>query len=109
VKPRSDELSVALEALRNSPIVAESRNYAHRWERARARTASLRGVMFGAAGAIAAACVAVCIAIVALPRVVYQPIRSLIETGTAVVERNCARRGGACLYQAPYRLINYPR
>jgi hypothetical protein len=27
----------------------------------------------------------------------------------AVVERNCARRGGACLYQAPYRLINYPR
>ena len=51
MKPRSDELSVALEALRNSPIVAESRNYAHRWERARARTASLRGVVFWSAGA----------------------------------------------------------
>jgi transmembrane sensor len=83
MKPRSDELSVALEALRNSPIVAESRNYAHRWERARARAASLRGVVFGSAGAIAAACVAACIAIVALPRVVNQPVKSLIETGTA--------------------------
>ena len=83
MKPRSDELSVALEALRNSPIVAESRNYAHRWERARARAASLRGVVFGPAGAIAAACVAVCIAIVVLPRAVNQPVRNLIETGTA--------------------------
>ena len=83
MKPRSDELSVALEALRNSPIVAESRNYAHRWERARAGTASSRGVVFGLGGAIVAACVAVCIAIVALPRVVNQPLRNLIETGTA--------------------------
>ena len=83
MKPRSDELSVALEALRNSPIVAESRNYAHRWERARARTASLRGVVFGSAGAIAAACVAVCIAILALPGVVNQPVSNLMETGTA--------------------------
>ena len=83
MKQRSDELSVALEALRNSPIVAESRNYARRWERARTRAASLRGVVFGSAGAIAAACVAVCIAIVALPRVVNEPVKNLVETGTA--------------------------
>jgi transmembrane sensor len=82
MKPRSDELSVALEALRNSPVVIESRNYARRWERARARRASLRGVMFGPTGAIAAACVTVCIAIVALPRAVKQPTSNLIETGT---------------------------
>lgn len=48
-------MSIALEALRNRPIVAESREYARRWERSSARAASLRVVMFVSAGTIAAA------------------------------------------------------
>jgi transmembrane sensor len=56
VKAERDDLSVALEGLRNRPIVAESREYARRWERSRARVASIRLVLFGSAGAIAAAC-----------------------------------------------------
>jgi transmembrane sensor len=56
VKPERDELSIALEGLRNRPIVTESRAFAQRWERSRARVASLRVVLFGSAGVIAAAC-----------------------------------------------------
>ena len=104
MKPRSDELSVALEALRNSSIVAESRNYAHRWERARARAASLRGVVFGSAGAIAAACVAVCIAIVTLPRVVNQPVKNLIETGTAATRAVALDDGSRIILDRSSRL-----
>jgi len=54
MKPRSDELSVALEALRNSPIVARAVTMPSLGARA-SRTASLRGVVFGSAGALAAA------------------------------------------------------
>ncbi|MBV8804066.1 MAG: FecR domain-containing protein [Sinobacteraceae bacterium] len=48
-----DDLSVALEGLRNRPIVTESREYAHQWARARARAASVRVSV----GAVAALCV----------------------------------------------------
>jgi transmembrane sensor len=41
LKQTSDELSVALEALRNRPIVEESRDFAHQWGRSRARARSL--------------------------------------------------------------------
>jgi transmembrane sensor len=56
LKTTRDELSAALEALRERPIVTESRDYARRWERARARAASLRSLVLVPAGAIAAAC-----------------------------------------------------
>ncbi len=55
MRPERDELSGALEGLRDRPIVAESREYARRWERSRARLECLRGVVFGKAGALAAA------------------------------------------------------
>jgi transmembrane sensor len=47
VKSERDELSVALEGLRNRPVVTESRDYARHWERTRARAASLRRNVFG--------------------------------------------------------------
>jgi transmembrane sensor len=74
-------LSIALDALRDRPIVAESREYAHRWARARARAASLRSVVFSPAGAIAAACTVTYI-IFGLPgAAVNRTARNLIETG----------------------------
>jgi transmembrane sensor len=81
LKTTRDELSVALEALRNRPIVTESRDYARRWERARARAASLRSFVFGPAGAIAAAC-AVAYVIFGIPGVAINRVaKNLIETG----------------------------
>jgi transmembrane sensor len=78
---KRDDLSIALDALRDRPIVAESREYAHRWARARARAASLRSVVFGPAGAIAAACTVTYI-IFGLPgAAVNRTARNLIETG----------------------------
>jgi transmembrane sensor len=78
---KRDDLSIALEALRDRPIVAESREYAHRWARARARAASLRSVVFGPVGAIAAACTVAYI-IFGLPgAAVNRTARNLIETG----------------------------
>ena len=56
MKTTRDELSTALEALRDRPIVTESRDYARRWARTRARAASLRSAVFGPVGAIAAVC-----------------------------------------------------
>jgi transmembrane sensor len=53
VKPTSDELSAALEALRDRPIVTESRNYAHQWAQERTRAASRRKYVLGPIGAIA--------------------------------------------------------
>jgi transmembrane sensor len=74
-------LSIALEALRDRPIVAESREYAHRWARARARAASLRSVVFGPVGATAAVCTVAYI-IFGLPgATVNRTARNLIETG----------------------------
>jgi ferric-dicitrate binding protein FerR (iron transport regulator) len=56
VKPPSDELSTALQALRNHPVVAESRDYARRWARERTGSATTSRVVYGAIGAFAAAC-----------------------------------------------------
>jgi transmembrane sensor len=55
VKQTNDELSAALEALRNRPIVTESRDYAHEWASGRARAASVRKFVFGAAAVCVAA------------------------------------------------------
>jgi transmembrane sensor len=57
VKSTRDELSMALEALRDRPIVIDSRDYARRWGRSRARAAAVRSVVVGpVGGAIAAVC-----------------------------------------------------
>jgi transmembrane sensor len=78
---KRDDLSIALEALRDRPIVAESREYAHRWARARARAASLRSIVFGPIGAIAVACTVAYI-IFGLPGAPGdRTARNLIETG----------------------------
>jgi transmembrane sensor len=55
VKQTSDELSAALEALRNRPIVTESRDYARSWANGRTRAGSARRWLSAAA---AVACVA---------------------------------------------------
>lgn len=86
MKTTRDELSTALEALRDSTIVSESRDYARRWARGRARVASLRGAVFGPAGAIAAACAAAYIVfgiVFGLPGVpiINRVAKNLIETG----------------------------
>jgi transmembrane sensor len=78
---KRDDLSIALEALRDRPIVAESREYAHRWARARARAASLRSVVFGPVGAIAAACTVACIIFWLPGAVVNRTAGNLFETG----------------------------
>jgi transmembrane sensor len=49
LKQTSDELSAALEALRDRPIVTESREYAHEW---RAREKSMRRFVLGATVAV---------------------------------------------------------
>jgi transmembrane sensor len=85
LKTTRDELSIALEALRDSPIVTDSRDYARRWERTGARVASVRSLVFGPAGAIAAVCATAYIVFgivfgwtgVAINRAA----RNLIETG----------------------------
>jgi transmembrane sensor len=72
---------MALEALRDRPIVTESRDYARRWARTRARAASLRSIVFGSAGAIAAACVTAYI-VFGLPGVaLHRVAKNVIETG----------------------------
>lgn len=73
---KRDELSVALEALRDRPVVTESRDYARRWERARMRAASPRGAVFRVAGAIATACTIAAIAFLTL----QSTKRDLVET-----------------------------
>ena len=52
MKQTSDELLIALEALRNRPIVEESRDFAYRWARSRAR---VRSAVLATTGAIAVA------------------------------------------------------
>ncbi len=53
MKPTSDELSAALEALRDRPIVTESRDYAHQWAQERTRAVSRRKGVIAALGAVA--------------------------------------------------------
>jgi transmembrane sensor len=83
MRPEGDELSSALEGLRNRPIVTESRDYARRWERSRARGAHLRGIVFGKAGALAvAACVIAYVAFGLRPMSLPAPTEgNLTETG----------------------------
>jgi hypothetical protein len=83
LKPTSEELSIALEALRDRPIVAESRDYAHRWARTRARATSLRRTMFGPAGAIVAACAAAYF-IFGLPGVAKLSVKNLLSARNVV-------------------------
>ena len=61
MRTERDELSVALEGLRNRPVVEESRDYARRWERSSARVASVRRSVFGPAGALLAAGIIACL------------------------------------------------
>jgi len=81
---KRDDLSIALEALRDRPIVTESRDYALRWARTRARTASLRIAVFGGTGAIVTAC-AVAYMMLGLPDIpglsTNRAAQNLIETG----------------------------
>jgi transmembrane sensor len=63
---KNDELSVALEGLRDRPIVTESRDYARRWEYARKRVVTARGVVFGVAGSLTACAIAI-VAFTTLP------------------------------------------
>src|SRR5689334_5411319 len=83
MRPEGDELSSALERLRNRPIVTESRDYARRWERSRARGEHLRGIVFGKAGALAvAACVIAYVAFGLRPMLLPAPAAgNLTETG----------------------------
>jgi transmembrane sensor len=53
VRTDKDELSVALEGLRNRPVVTQSRDYAQRWEHSAAR----RSRVLGPAGVLAAVAV----------------------------------------------------
>jgi len=85
MKPKSDPLSIALEELRNRPIVIESRDYARRWERASVRSGSVRRFVFGV-GAVAAACVTACVVFGLLPMEGVPSLqnliaKNLIETG----------------------------
>jgi transmembrane sensor len=80
MKPKSDDLSMVLEELRNRPIVTDSRDYARRWERSRARTDFLRRVVLGPVGAIAFACVSACVVFWLLPIRVNPSVANLIET-----------------------------
>ena len=106
MKPKSDRLSIALEELRNRPIVAESREYARRWERGRARAASLRGVVLGPVGAVAAACAIACIVFGLLPVEVIPSslqsltTRNLIETGIGET------RAQAIIANRPYESVD---
>lgn len=52
MRSERDELSVALEGLRNRPVVTESRDYARAWERSSARAASLRRRVLAPTGAL---------------------------------------------------------
>ena len=87
MKTTRDELSIALEALRDRPIVTESRDYARRWARTRARAASLRSAVFGPVGAIAAVCATAYIVFASgfgIPGMaINRAAKNLIETGGA--------------------------
>ncbi len=66
MKPES-ELSSALEALRDRPVVAESREYARQWERSAARRTTWRRVGLGTVAAATAAGFLACIGFWVLP------------------------------------------
>jgi transmembrane sensor len=80
MKPKSDDLSIALEELRNRPIVSESRDYARRWERSRARADFLRRVIVVPVAAIAVIGVIACFVFWLRPIRVNPSVTNLIET-----------------------------
>lgn len=80
MKLESDELSLAPQALRDRPIVTGSRDYARRWQQARAQALSVRGVVFVSGGMIAAACMAVYVAVVVWPAIRYPAVEERLET-----------------------------
>jgi len=78
---KRDDLSTALEALRDRPIVAESREYAQHWARSRARSATFRAAVLAPLGAMAAVC-ATAYLVFGMPRLPSHLFaRNLIETG----------------------------
>ena len=80
MKTPRDELSTALESLRDRPVVIESRDYARRWEKSRARASRWRGVVFGPVGVSAVALLIACVAWLELPPVPSRPAQNIIAT-----------------------------
>jgi transmembrane sensor len=80
MKTPRDELSTALESLRDRPVVLESRDYARRWEKSRARAARWRGVVFGPVGVSAVALLIACAAWLELPPSASRPAQNIIAT-----------------------------
>jgi transmembrane sensor len=77
---KRDDLSSALEALRDRPIVAESREYAQSWAHSRARAAKFRATVLAPIGVLAAVSVAAYF-VFGLPRTPIQLFsRDVIET-----------------------------
>lgn len=67
MKTKHDPLSAALEELRHRPIVAESRDFARRWQQANARMARFRGFVVGPFVTVASACLVACVVFEILP------------------------------------------
>ena len=67
MRSERDELSVALEGLRNRPVVTESRDYARRWESSSARMASLRRKVLVPAGTLLVVGIVACLGYFGLP------------------------------------------
>jgi transmembrane sensor len=104
LKQPSDELSAALQALRNRPVVTESRDYAHRWAYERTGAATTRRVMFGAIGAAAAACIVIFFS-VGMPDYVASLLGSdVIETAVAESRSVVLDDGSKVLLDARSRL-----
>ena len=104
MKPTSDELSAALEALRDRPLVTESRDYAHQWAQRRARAASLRKVVLGPIGVIAIVCVAAYV-VFGLPGIaVNSAARNLFATGVGETRPVALADGSRILLDTRSRL-----
>jgi len=59
LKTPSDELSAALQALRDRPIVTESREYVRQWAQESTVAVTRRRIVFGTMGAVFAACIVI--------------------------------------------------
>jgi transmembrane sensor len=104
LKPTSDELSAALEALRDRPLVTESRDYAHHWAQKRARAASLRKFVLGPIGVIAVVCVAAYV-VFGLPGIaVNSAARNLFATGVGETRPIALSDGSRVLLDTRSRL-----
>jgi transmembrane sensor len=72
-QPKQDLLSLALEDLRNRPIVNASRDYAREWERSSARRHRMRTAALRSIGALAVIGIAVFLAFPRLPATLFAP------------------------------------